>query len=261
LSGYVRLYRSLIDEHPAFRNDAEAMAFAWLVAKAAWQPTKVRYKERIIFLDRGQAAISVRDFARAMDRDKAWIERLLKRLKAETMVTTRCETGVNIVTICNYEIYQRNGLGRETLGETPHETGARQGQDTEQVIEESKEDNNSASQSVARQPVQEAVSFWNDNAGSAGWKRISALNDARRAHVRNRLREHGLKGWKAAIARARASPYLAGSDPPSWFTFDWLCKPTNFLKVIEGNYDRRNSDSADPTLVALSSFRNTGPGG
>ena len=137
MSGYVRIHRSLLG-HPAFRNDAEAMAFAWLVAKAAWQPTRVRYKERIIALDRGQLAVSVRDFATAMDRDKAWVERLLKRLKAETMVETRHETGVNVITICNYEEYQARGLRHETVDETATETGARQGRDTEQVREELK---------------------------------------------------------------------------------------------------------------------------
>jgi hypothetical protein len=95
VSGYVRIHRTLIG-HPAFRNDAEAMAFAWLVAKAAWKGARVRYKDRAITLSRGQIAISVRDFANAMDRDKAWIERLLKRLRAETMIETRHETGVTV---------------------------------------------------------------------------------------------------------------------------------------------------------------------
>lgn len=251
MSGYVRIHRCLFEEHPAFRNDAEAMAFAWLIVKAAWQPTKVRYKERIIWLDRGQAAISVRDFARAMDRDKAWVERLLKRLKSETMVTTRNETGVNVVTICNYDQYQADIGARETPTETPNETGARQGRDTEQVREESKEDKSEAIASVSpRFPLREALSFWNENAVVVGWSTAQTLNN-RDKPLRNRLREHGLDGFKAAIARARASPYLAGPDPPHWFTFDWLLKPSNFQKLIEGNYDRRHSDSGDPTTGGL----------
>jgi hypothetical protein len=252
MSGYVRLYRSLIEKHPAFRNDAEAMAFAWLVAKAQWQPAKLRYKERILFLDRGQAAISVRDFARAMDRDKAWIERLLKRLKAEAMVTTRTETGVNVVTICNYNEYQPQKISSETADETPNETGARQGRDTEQVREEREEGNSEAIASVpARLPISEAVEFWNKNAATAGWPTVAKLNEGRRRDLRNRLREHGLDGWKAAIIRARASPFLGGADPPAWFNFDFLIHPRKFVKVIEGNYDRTHSDNADPTAVAL----------
>lgn len=131
MSGYVRIHRTLIG-HPAFRNDAEAMAFAWLVAKAAWKPTRVRYKERGIYLDRGQLTLSVRDFAAAMDRDKAWVERLLKRLRSETMVETVTEMGVTLLTICNYNQYQTDGTAPETQGETPPETEARQTQDTEQ---------------------------------------------------------------------------------------------------------------------------------
>jgi DNA-binding transcriptional regulator YhcF (GntR family) len=137
MSGYVRIHRTLID-HPAFRTDAEAMAFAWLVAKASWRSSRVRYKGHGVCLERGQLAISVREFAMAMDRDKAWIERLLKRLKNEGMVETAAETGVTIVTICNYDKYQSECVSGETAAETQGETRARQTQDTEQRREKGK---------------------------------------------------------------------------------------------------------------------------
>lgn len=143
MSGYVRIHRTLIG-HPAFRNDAEAMAFAWLVARASWRSTRVRYKERGICLERGQLAISVREFAGAMDRDKAWVERLIKRLKSEGMIETVTETGVTVVTICNYDQYQGDAVFCETVnetrGETRRETEARQGQDIEQVREKGKKE-------------------------------------------------------------------------------------------------------------------------
>lgn len=136
--GYVRIHRPLFEDHPAFRNDAEAMAFAWLIVKAAWKPTSVRYKDRRLNLQRGQAAVSVRDMARALDRDKGWVERLLKRLKNEAMIETRHETGINVITICNYNEYQADGAPPETPSKTLSETDARQAQDTEQEREEVK---------------------------------------------------------------------------------------------------------------------------
>ena len=253
MSGYVRIHRPLFEDHPAFRNDAEAMAFAWLIVKAAWKPNCVRYKERKVWLKRGQLAISQRDMARALDRDKAWVERLWKRLRAEAMIAVNSEAGVAVITICNYNEYQADIANREAADEAPNEAGARQGQGTEQGREEREEGKDSASQSVLRQPVAEAVSFWNDNAAQAGWPTINKVSDARRRSVCARLREHGLDGWKAAITRARASPYL-GHNPPSWFTFNWIIGPDNFLKLSEGNYDRRrsdNSDAPDPTTTAL----------
>ena len=139
MSGYARFHRSLIG-HPAFRNDAEAMAFAYMVLRASWKPARVRYKGKAISLNRGQLAMSVRDLAEAMDRDKGWVERLLKRLKFETMCETRAETGVLVITICNYEKYQAANDERETPGKTPDETDARQTQDTEQGTEEGKKE-------------------------------------------------------------------------------------------------------------------------
>jgi len=139
MSGYARFHRSLIG-HPAFRNDAEAMAFAYMVLRAAWRPIRVRYKGKALSLDRGQLAMSVRDLAEAMDRDKGWVERLLKRLKSETMCETLSETGVLVITICNYEKYQAANDERETGSETQGETPARQTQDTEQRREEIKKE-------------------------------------------------------------------------------------------------------------------------
>lgn len=139
MSGFALIHRSLLG-HPAFRNDAEAMAFAWMVIKAAWKPCKVRYKGHAITLNRGQLAISTRDFAAAMARDKAWITRLLHRLKSETMIETRAETGVTVITICNYSDYQQVAERGETAGEprrdAANETDARQRRDTEQRIEQ-----------------------------------------------------------------------------------------------------------------------------
>jgi hypothetical protein len=131
MSGFAVLHRSLLG-HPAFRNDAEAMAFAWMILRASWRPVRVRYKGKAISLNRGQLAVSVRDMAEAMDRDKAWIERLFKRLRDETMIETHVETGVSVITICNYTQYQDLGETRETATETPDDTDARQTQDTEQ---------------------------------------------------------------------------------------------------------------------------------
>jgi hypothetical protein len=103
--------------------------------------------------------------------------------------------------------------------------------------------------SPSRQPLLEAVNCWNENAEAVGWPLIRSLSANRSKLLSARLRQHGLTGWQAAIVRARASPYLAGPDPPSWFTFPWLIKAENFLKLTEGNYDRhRSSDQRTNTL-------------
>lgn len=95
--------------------------------------------------------------------------------------------------------------------------------------------------SPVRQPVTEALEIFNEVAAAVGWPTAKTLTPGRQKLLAARLRQHGLDGWRAGIARARASPYLAGADPPSWFTFDWFIKSANFQKVIEGNYDRQRA--------------------
>jgi hypothetical protein len=45
--------------------------------------------------------------------------------------------------------------------------------------------------------------------------------------------------WKEAIRKINSNPFLRGENDTGWkASFDWLLKPGNFTKVIEGVYDR-----------------------
>jgi hypothetical protein len=235
VSGYVRLYRSLVNEHPAFRNDAEAMAFAWLVAKAAWQPTRVRYKERIIALDRGQLAVSQRDMARSLDRDKAWVERLWKRLKAEAMIGVDSEAGVAVITICKYEQYQSRGLGREALDEAPEEAGARQGQGTEQVREEVKKISSEPKGSSPRAwvcPLGVPSQVWADLLGNRKRKRLG-------------LSATAWKHFNDDLARVSIQ---TGIPPPQLIE---QCTAKGWGAIYDPRNNRDDRTDRDSTTVAL----------
>jgi hypothetical protein len=113
MSGFVLIHRQILED-TAFRSDAEAMAFAWMVLRASWKPTQVRYKDRSISLNRGDLAMSVRDMAERLDRSKDWAKRFLDRLTNRDMIKITTATGVNIITICNYEKYQAEIEGAAT---------------------------------------------------------------------------------------------------------------------------------------------------
>lgn len=83
-----------------------------------------------------------------------------------------------------------------------------------------------------------ALDAWNEACTTTGWARVVKFTPARQAALRSRLRDDGMDGWCGAIARAVASPLLAGQPPPTWFDFDFIVKPGNFAKLIEGKYDR-----------------------
>lgn len=76
--------------------------------------------------------------------------------------------------------------------------------------------------------------------------RIRSWTDTRRANLRARWREESkrqsLDYWKRLFAHVAASDFLTGrapgrdGRPPFLASLDWLVKPENFAKVIEGKY-------------------------
>ena len=90
--------------------------------------------------------------------------------------------------------------------------------------------------------ISKAVHDYNDAAQRAGWPTVQKMTDARRRALRSRLKDcGGNDGWKAAMERAAASDFLCGRTSKPWtgFSFDWIAKPGNFNKLVEGNYDNR----------------------
>ena len=60
--------------------------------------------------------------------------------------------------------------------------------------------------------------------------------------INARIKEHGKRAFVEMIRKAYESNFLKGQNSRNFTaTFDWLIKPTNFEKVISGNYDNKNS--------------------
>ncbi len=66
---------------------------------------------------------------------------------------------------------------------------------------------------------------------------VTKLSDKRKKTVNARLREHGFDNIVRVFELANESDFLCGcGDRGFKATFDWLMKPDNFLKTLEGNY-------------------------
>lgn len=68
--------------------------------------------------------------------------------------------------------------------------------------------------------------------------KVKAITKARQASIRNLYKQYGMDGFEDVFAKAGASDFLSGRTG-KWngCGFDWLIKPTNFVKVLEGTYD------------------------
>lgn len=99
--------------------------------------------------------------------------------------------------------------------------------------------------------------YWNtkhDQSGST-MRRLTLMSDQRKGNVRSRIREYGgdVQMVYKAIDKAMASDFMNGKNGKGWVaSFDWMMCPSNFPKVLEGNYDNGQQPQAaakaqDPT--------------
>lgn len=71
---------------------------------------------------------------------------------------------------------------------------------------------------------------------------VTKLSERRKAAVKARMAEYGKESLAKAVRMAVKSDFLNGrTDTTFTASFDWIFKPSNFIKIIEGNYDNKRS--------------------
>ncbi|CAM2079761.1 MAG: helix-turn-helix domain-containing protein [uncultured Clostridium sp.] len=113
-------------------------------------------------------------------------------------------------------------------------------------------DNNISKDILCSNKLLPVVEAWN----SLGLKRIVSMNpNTNRYKMLNaRVKEYGVDKVLEAIENIKHSDFLRGQNKTNWIiTFDWLVKPNNFIKVIEGNYLNKGGEkrgSVRPNIEA-----------
>lgn len=107
--------------------------------------------------------------------------------------------------------------------------------------EKSREENIVSKDTIRQTDVQRCVEAWN-SLSDCGIKSISKMTSSSKRYqsLVARIREYGIVNVLVAIDKIRHSKFLQGRSESkrAWIiTFDWFVLPSNFPKVLEGNYD------------------------
>lgn len=91
------------------------------------------------------------------------------------------------------------------------------------------------------QLYKEVAEYFNKAMDGKQIQKIKKLNDFRKAHIAARLKEFSKQDLFNVIDKAAASNFLNGCGRNGFkATFDWIFRPNNFPKILEGNYDNGN---------------------
>ena len=113
--------------------------------------------------------------------------------------------------------------------------------DNERIVHESSTNRQEVTEvaTEARSPYQKIIDAWKA-LSDIGIKPIRNVTPGskRNDQLRARIREYGEDAVLEAIENIRKSDFLQGKNNRGWMiTFDWFILPSNFPKVLEGNYD------------------------
>ena len=144
MTGTVNISRTIFED-AAFKSEpfTEREAFIWMIMEARYscEPKERRVGGAVVTVGRGQFAASVRFMAEAWGWTKSRVDRYLKRAAGMKLVCVESGTGVNLITICEYEDSQNApksaGQQRDSSGTAAGQqrdkpnTGVIQGKDSE----------------------------------------------------------------------------------------------------------------------------------
>ena len=71
---------------------------------------------------------------------------------------------------------------------------------------------------------------------------LRTLSDARKKAIRARLKTYTFDDFKLMFEKVEASSFLKGKNNRDWSAnFDWMIKDANMAKILDGNYDNKDS--------------------
>ncbi len=74
--------------------------------------------------------------------------------------------------------------------------------------------------------------------------KVVAINEIRKGYMNARVGEYGIDKVISVIRMAGESKFLTGQNEKAWKAdFEWILRPSNFLKILEGKYNNGQSSS------------------
>lgn len=96
---------------------------------------------------------------------------------------------------------------------------------------------------------EEAMAYFNakvESTPGCQFPKVTKITDGRERAVAQRVKEYGPDGVAKVIDMAVANNFLNGSGGRNFVaSFDWIMRPSNFIKIYEGNYERSNNINTD----------------
>jgi hypothetical protein len=217
---------------------------------AAWE-LEIPSTEKMVLMclcdhasDTGACWPSVATIARKTSKSERTVQAALRWLEREEYFTRDCRNGTSAI----YRLDPRkictpaNFAPPQILHEPPqisHPTPAKSAPKPSLNHQEPSRD---MSADADRLSVPEVVEGWNERLGPVGLPRVVKLTDSRKRQTQRMAKAYPVDDWIAVFAKVEQSPFLRGDNDRGWKAdFDFVLNEKNFVKILEGKYDRQQA--------------------
>jgi hypothetical protein len=273
LTGYISLFRS-IREHWIWDDPRKFQWWVDILMECNHADKKVTIGFELLDCKRGQTLHSLLEWSKRWRVDISTVRRFLKLLQSDSMIVTEPLSKTTRITVCKYDSYQQSRHDKDTM-RTRHANAEQTQRNTNNNDNNYNNENKDSSESTetvvsvasndkelkleykaiasdqkkvetfirTKKPkfIEPYARLWNLMADAKGLTQVKTITDPRKQKIKTRASEEAFD-FVSILEKARKSAFL--SEGKSWFTFDWIIEnQSNYIKVIEGNYDNKNGKS------------------
>lgn len=244
MAGYIKIYRDIL-EWEWWSDINTYRLFTYMLLKANWQDSKFRG----INIPKGSFVSTLDKLSRETSLTINEVRTAIKHLQSTNEITNKSHGKYTVFTINNYCLYQDDNKQITEKTQEENKEVTNRSQPVNNLLttikeykedKEEKKDNITVSLDTVRPTdVRLIADTWN-GLKTYGIKPISKINNGTKRYTQltARIRQYGTETVLTAIDKIKDSSFLQGKNKKGWMiTFDWFILPTNFPKVLEGNYD------------------------
>ena len=249
--GWIKIFRLFL-EWEWYGDTNMVRLFLHLLLKANYEDKRWQG----IVIKRGQLVTSSLTLAAETHLSRQRVRTCLSRLEHTGEISIKTTNKFSIITICKYGNYQAVNLDYQPT--TNQQPTNKQPTNNQQLTNNQPQHKNIRSKEIKNNNIDTNVStsvetdppidfvglldFWNKTMESANAviPKIKSLSERRKGFIKARVREFNKRAVFEVISKAGTSDFLNGKNQRGWVAdFDWIFRPNNFPKVLEGNYDNR----------------------
>lgn len=140
-----------------------------------------------------------------------------------------------------YRAKQKALTSGNSNGKTNSKTNVRQAEKKEKRIDKDKEIEEER-EGINEEKARQIAELFNNLCPSLS--KVIVLSDSIKTEIAKSLRQFTEEDISTAFEKAEASSFLKGNNERKWqASFDWLIKAENIAKVLNGNYDDKETSS------------------